>query len=336
MSPSSMDEIKSKILKFSLADCEHGNQGYNRVLLQLFGLIGHGKSSLVNSCKFVLEDKEYEMYAGAVGSHVTVTLHRTAYPLTNTITIVDNRGCSSMDTYETAEVYAQLGNFLPLNEEVVWPEGFVGMMRTLENSVMDPNYSDLIVPVFVYSVRSGAPNESKEHIKGFLRNCKDMTGIFPIIVLTHKTSGDFYEVEKTFRLMGAEQVIKLENYTAEDHLPTLGKHSDVLNFLSDTLENVNFQMKKVRNPKQEMIKHKIFVLKFIHDGEIAKKMEESEKEKNTSEKAKTSMRGKFKLLDVASNGVKFFFLFNLLFLIFNIGTKMNTRDHSDYCDSETF
>ncbi|KAM4632185.1 uncharacterized protein O3C94_018715 isoform 2-T2 [Discoglossus pictus] len=269
MSPSSMDEIKSKILKFSLADCEHGNQGYNRVLLQLFGLIGHGKSSLVNSCKFVLEDKEYEMYAGAVGSHVTVTLHRTAYPLTNTITIVDNRGCSSMDTYETAEVYAQLG-------------------------------------------------------------------IFPIIVLTHKTSGDFYEVEKTFRLMGAEQVIKLENYTAEDHLPTLGKHSDVLNFLSDTLENVNFQMKKVRNPKQEMIKHKIFVLKFIHDGEIAKKMEESEKEKNTSEKAKTSMRGKFKLLDVASNGVKFFFLFNLLFLIFNIGTKMNTRDHSDYCDSETF
>ncbi|KAM4632190.1 uncharacterized protein O3C94_018721 [Discoglossus pictus] len=287
-SQQSMNETRQKIFKFSLADCEHGNQGYNRVLLQLFGLMGHGKSSLVNSCKFVLEHKEYETYAGAVGSHVTVTLNRAAYPLTSTITIVDNRGCSSMDCFEMAKVYAQLGNFLPLNEEVVWPSRFEDMVRTLENSDMDPNYTDLIVPVFVYSVVSGPPKESKEEIRSFLRNCRDVTGIFPIIVLTHKTSGDFYEVEKTFRLMGAEQVIKLENYTAEDHRPTLGRHLDVLHFLSNSLENVKFRMTEIINPKKERVQRKTFLLKFIHDGENAKKMEQFEKDRLAHEKAKES------------------------------------------------
>ncbi|KAM4632191.1 uncharacterized protein O3C94_018722 [Discoglossus pictus] len=288
-SQQSMNETRQKILKFSLADCEHGNQGYNRVLLQLFGLMGHGKSSLVNSCKFVLEDKEYETYAGAVGSHETVTLNRAAYPLTSTITIVDNRGCSSMDCFEMANVYAQLGNFLPLNEEVVWPGRFEDMVRTLGNSDMDPNYTDLIVPVFVYSVGNGTPKESKEEIRRFLRNCRDVTGIYPIIVLTHKTSWDFYEVEKTFRLMGAEQVMKLENYTAEDHRPTLGRHLDVLHFLSVALENVKFRMTEIINPKQERYKRKVFLLKFIHDGENAKKIDrlshENAKESNANNSA---------------------------------------------------
>ncbi|KAM4632421.1 uncharacterized protein O3C94_018924 [Discoglossus pictus] len=283
----SVHQMKQKILKFSLADCEHGNQGYNRVLLQLFGLMGHGKSSLVNSCKFALEDKEYKMYAQAIGSHETVTLNRTAYSLTSTITIVDNRGCSSMGSFEMANVYAQLGNFLPLNKEVVWPEGFEDIVRTLEYSDMDPNYTDLVVPVFVYSIGNCAP-ESEEVLRSFLRNCRDLTGIFPIIVLTHKTSGDVFKVEKTFRLMGAEQVTKLENYTAEDHRPTRGRHLDVLDFLSNTLENVKFRMTEIINPRQERVNNKTFLLTLIHNEEAAKEMIEFDKKRIAREKAKES------------------------------------------------
>ncbi|OCT64734.1 hypothetical protein XELAEV_18045831mg [Xenopus laevis] len=86
-----VDHVRDYIQRFSLDNCALGNQGYNRVLLQLFGYMGHGKSSLINSCKYVLDDGEYRIHANALASHTSVTFNRTAYPLTDTITIVDNK-----------------------------------------------------------------------------------------------------------------------------------------------------------------------------------------------------------------------------------------------------
>ncbi|CAI9545468.1 unnamed protein product [Staurois parvus] len=50
-----------------------------------------------------------------------------------------------------------------------------------------------------------------------------MTGIVPIIVLTFKTSADYMEIEKQCRLMGAETVIAIENYTRDSYIKTLEK-----------------------------------------------------------------------------------------------------------------
>ncbi|CAI9542019.1 unnamed protein product [Staurois parvus] len=63
-----------------------------------------------------------------------------------------------------------------------------------------------------------------QDVKHFLENCIKMTGIVPIIVLTFKTAGDYMETEKKFRLMGAETVIAIENYTRESHKKTLRKN----------------------------------------------------------------------------------------------------------------
>ncbi|KAM4632420.1 uncharacterized protein O3C94_018923 [Discoglossus pictus] len=269
-----MDEIKKYICNFSLDKCAHGNQGYNRVLLQLFGYMGHGKSSLINSCKYVIRDGEYKVYAKTATAGSSVTKSRTSYKLTGTITLVDNRGCATMNSFETGEVYAQLGNFLPLDQPVVWTKGFDDMMTRLENSEMDPNFTDFIVPIFVYSCKKAMAEEEKEEIKNFLFNCRKMTGFYPIIVLTHKTSGDFYEMEKAFRLMGAEQVMKIDNYTAEDHLKSRGKHSEILKLLYNVLEDVNFRMREIRNPIKERIERKKFLLKFAHDQDIARRQQQ--------------------------------------------------------------
>ncbi|KAM4632201.1 uncharacterized protein O3C94_018730 [Discoglossus pictus] len=260
-----IDKIQNYICNFSLDKCTHGSQGYNRVLLQLFGYMGHGKSSLINSCKYVIEDGEYIVYAKTADAGSSATLSRTSYNLTETITLVDNRGCATMNSFETGEVYAQLGNFLPLDQPVVWTKGFVDMMTRLENSEMDPNFTDFIVPIFVYSCKKAMADEEKKELKGFLWNCRKMAGVFPIIVLTHKTSGDFYEMEKTFRRMGAEQVMKIDNYTAEDHLKSRGKHTEILKLLYNVLEDVNFRMRAIRNPRMERIERKMFLLKFAHD-----------------------------------------------------------------------
>ncbi|KAG8542524.1 hypothetical protein GDO81_026568 [Engystomops pustulosus] len=83
--------------------------GYKRILIQLFGLMGHGKSSLINSCIYTLGDKEYEMKVEASGSDGSHTTERITYQLTECITMVDNRGFQYMADNEFGQVYAQLG-----------------------------------------------------------------------------------------------------------------------------------------------------------------------------------------------------------------------------------
>ncbi|OCT55381.1 hypothetical protein XELAEV_18002642mg [Xenopus laevis] len=106
-------ELTHYIKNFKLEDFSSRNQGYDRVLLQLFGYLGHGKSSFINTCKYVLEDGEYQNYTNAKkpqeGGDQGDTTERVTYPLTDIMTLVDNRGCNKMNNYETAEFLAQLG-----------------------------------------------------------------------------------------------------------------------------------------------------------------------------------------------------------------------------------
>ncbi|XP_053326560.1 uncharacterized protein LOC128501188 isoform X2 [Spea bombifrons] len=151
-------------------------QGYNRVLLQLFGYLGHGKSSFINSCKFVL-DGEYKIIAEAGIKDGGLTMERKSYRVTDSITLVDNRGFGFMNDFEKIEIYAQLGNFLPLDETVVWREDFGEIMGRIEDADMDPNYSDYTVPVFIYSVQKMIHTEEESEVKRFLKACQEMTGL---------------------------------------------------------------------------------------------------------------------------------------------------------------
>ncbi|CAI9545467.1 unnamed protein product [Staurois parvus] len=59
-------DLTANIMNFSLDEGDLGSQGYTRVLLQLFGYTGHGKSAFINSCKYVLEKGEiFKEYAEA-------------------------------------------------------------------------------------------------------------------------------------------------------------------------------------------------------------------------------------------------------------------------------
>ncbi|CAH2308200.1 Hypothetical predicted protein [Pelobates cultripes] len=110
-----MDDIprlRRNIQSFDFHHCSLGSQGFNRVLLQLFGFAGHGKSSFINSCKYVWDDGEFCNIAKAGRDDGARTTERISYELTKTITLVDNRGCSKMDDYEKGEIFAQLGGSL--------------------------------------------------------------------------------------------------------------------------------------------------------------------------------------------------------------------------------
>ncbi|XP_053550346.1 chromatin assembly factor 1 subunit A-B-like [Bombina bombina] len=264
-----INKMKSFIMNFSLNDCKpHGNQGYKRVLLQLFGYLGHGKSSFINTCKYVLEEGAYKIYSDVGSSDGGKTTKRISYPLTSNITLVDNRGCAMMSDQETGEIYAQLSNLLPLDQEVQWQRGYMGIMTRMVEADKNANYSDFIVPIFVYSVKKGISDEELPEIKKLIKNAWDLTGIIPIVVLTFKNQGNVTDVEAKFNNIGIDYIFKLENFTINENNKDADRCEEVLMFLSEILKDVEFHMRDTRNCKKERAERKKFVLGFAHDTEV--------------------------------------------------------------------
>ncbi|XP_072273159.1 uncharacterized protein [Pyxicephalus adspersus] len=263
-------ELKRNIESFSLDGGCKGNQGYKRVLLQLFGYMGHGKSTFINSCKYILSNGgafiEFAKAAGYEIDNGSFTLVRKDYELTSNITMVDNRGLRAITDFERVEIYGQLGNFYPLNERVEWNKNFDEVMSIIEESEMDQNCTDFLVPIFIHSSKFILTEPEGKAVKEFLTNCFKMTGIFPIIVITHKRSGNYAECENTFRLMGAEVVISIENYTKENHQQTLENTTNILKVIDSALKNVKFCLDQPRNPKKERKERKTFLYNDIHQA----------------------------------------------------------------------
>ncbi|XP_069591208.1 uncharacterized protein [Ranitomeya imitator] len=264
----SVDEMLKYIHDFSLDGGVHGNQGYQRVLLQLFGLIGSGKSLLINSCKYVLEGGEYVMHASN-----EPTGGRKTYQLTPNITIADNRPMRDIFPKELPTVYAQLGSFLPLDEMVEKLREYEDLVEKVEETDLAPNSTDLIVPVMVHCGGLQIEEDATE-IRSFLRGCRTMTGISPIIIITHKNNPCAEEIERRFRLAGAEQVVLVENYTKKDHLRTLGKDSAILTFLYHALQDVTFRMSERHHVVRERAERKKFLIKYMHHMVLDREIEE--------------------------------------------------------------
>ncbi|XP_072273147.1 uncharacterized protein [Pyxicephalus adspersus] len=266
-----MDELKQVINNFSFDRCKQGNQGFNRILIQLFGMLGHGKSSFINTCMYVWEDGEYlnwakadEEYNGHFGG---LTLERIPHKLTENIMLVDNRGLAVMDGYETGEIFAQLGNLLPLGKEVEWNHEFKLVEKTVQSEKLI-KYSDFIVPVFVHSVKETFTAEKISDLKKVFHTARGLTGVYPIVVLTHRTFGNLTSVESTFKDMGIERIFSFENYTQEDHFKTRCRHEEVLKFLQEVIKDAQFRVEhQTRDPVIEMQERKQFVIKYVHEQE---------------------------------------------------------------------
>ncbi|XP_063791168.1 uncharacterized protein LOC134945659 isoform X1 [Pseudophryne corroboree] len=260
-----VDVMRPYVQEFRLDNCARGNQGYNRVLLQLFGYTGHGKSSFINSCKYVVDDGLYQEYAKVAGSEdKPETMKRNSYKLTENITLVDNRGCATMNKYETGAIYAQLGNFLPLDTEVKWNHNFEDMLKITLDSESQDTDSDFIVPVFIYSADKGMTDNEMDELKDFLEKARDITGLFPTVVLTRKLSRNLPLVQDKFRKLGVENMFSIENYTAEDHRKTRRKHEDIAKCLYEIIKDVEFKLKEERNPAAEKRKRREIICVFAH------------------------------------------------------------------------
>ncbi|KAM5152259.1 uncharacterized protein ACMZJ9_010464 [Mantella aurantiaca] len=282
-------KMRKYLQDFSLDNCERGNQGYRRVLIQLCGLSGHGKSSFINSCKYVMDNAPFRVYATVAPSQgIPETMIRNSYQLTETITLVDNRGCIKLNKDETGEIYVQLGNFLPLDTKVEWHTGYTETITKILESERDNRYADFIVPVFIYNSEHRMHPGFFSELKEVLLKAKNITGIFPTVVLTHETSELLPENQENFRRMGANNIFSVENYTEENAVKVRKKHETLLKCLCEIIKDVEFRMEEKRDPLEESIARKKILHTFLLEREIERaKEEEALKRAKEEEPVKT-------------------------------------------------
>ncbi|XP_073505082.1 uncharacterized protein [Phyllobates terribilis] len=261
------EERRRKIREFTFDKCKRGNQGFQRILLQLFGYLGHGKSSFINTAMCVWSNSDYKNHANAAGADEGHTTERLTYLLTENIVLVDNRGCSKMNTYETGEIFAQLANLLPLDKSVDWSKGFELVNRIVE---AEPHVkaSDFTIPILVYSVKNSPTPELKNELKDILDTATKLTKVVPTVILTHKNHANYTEIENMFRDIGVETIFSIENYTDKNQKRKKETHEAVMEFLYEVISDAQFRVNYPRDADQELIDRKLLVLNYVHQREI--------------------------------------------------------------------
>lgn len=103
-------------------------------------------------------------------------------------------------------------------------------------------------------------------------------GVYPIVVLTYKSSAKTNHVIRKFKTLGVERIFALENYSLEDHRKSASKHEEVLSFLYEVIKDVEFQVSQPRDPEEEMTERKTFVLRYIHHNDLKIQFQRTEME----------------------------------------------------------
>lgn len=222
----------------------HGH-GFRRVCLQLFGPQSHGKSSLINSCLSVVNMLPFSNEAGAGTSSGSFTTVRKEYKLTDTVYIIDNRGLNKMTEDERLEFSAQLRN-LRSSSKVDWEFELERTVNQLEDRCNNQSM-DFIVPVLVYSMDRTFSRSAANDISPFVRDAFEITGIFPIVVLTKHENKNTSEAVRIIEELGPQHIFILDNYTTSKSAQSLSTDSKLLKFLHTCLQEADRGIHKKQN-----------------------------------------------------------------------------------------
>ncbi|KAM8962445.1 uncharacterized protein RCH25_037989 [Pelodytes ibericus] len=284
--------LKTSVKKFCFKKSRFGSQGFSRLLIQVFGPAGHGKSSFINTCKYVWDDGPFNNIAQSSSDDGGHTMVRISYPLTKKITLVDNRGYKNMDFEEAGEIFAQLGNLLPIDQPVDWNDRY-RLDQRIRISQCLVKFSDFIVPVFIHSATKHIDSREIRDYRAWLTMARDITGVFPIVVITHKTQKALEEQKLIFRNIGVERIFAIENYTFRNHIRTRGRDAEVLMFLNEVIRDVQFRLSQKRNPEREMMERKEKIFTYIRQCEKQKervKQAVEEREERHLERLRIKLR----------------------------------------------
>ncbi|XP_063285623.1 uncharacterized protein LOC134571352 [Pelobates fuscus] len=271
-------EIRKRLSEYTPGSTQNlQGHGYSRVCVQLFGMTGHGKSSLINSCLCVAKDVKYRNVANSSIANTATTMMRNEFKLNNAVYMTDNRGITKLTEEELFEISAQFCQ-LRTTGEVMWKDG---SKRNNEALIKTPKIQEIIVPVFVYSAEYPSAPQTFEQYEAFIREAYNMTDLFPIIVLTKCKQINTKELEYKFRQLGANHVVRIENYTTTNNQRNPEIDTNILKFLEICLEEADqaIDLKLGRDPQQEWSNKVSRLNNMIKEAEERKQKQEKEDEK---------------------------------------------------------
>ncbi|XP_053550372.1 uncharacterized protein LOC128641839 [Bombina bombina] len=215
---------------------------FQRIILQLYGLFGHGKTSLINLCLSVVRNKPYEDLAGSGWTDGLVIKERREHWLTNTVIITDNRGFIKIDDEEITEASAQLASLRILEEGVIWnrsTEEKLDLMLAKYNT----SPTDFIVPVIVHRGTTNMSEEHSNNMRKFISRAFDVTSIFPIVLIM-EAGESLDKISNTFSLLGVSHVCSLQNFSTEKPERTPETDAEIMNFLTVCINEADRGLRK--------------------------------------------------------------------------------------------
>ncbi|XP_060706421.1 uncharacterized protein LOC132832445 [Hemiscyllium ocellatum] len=186
-----------------------------KLSIRLFGRMGHGKSTFINNCLCVINDTEYRNEAAEGDPQGSFTVELKRYRLSDYVEIVDNIGGKSYSSNEIYEFCTQLDGYRKVGKQVGsggWGSYFWDCMTSRDADWQNMMY----IPIIIY--RGDFPSFEKEKpmIKPLIDNARNITGIWPIIVVTHATEIGNFNVKAIFQSLHCPDVFLLNNYYCKD------------------------------------------------------------------------------------------------------------------------
>ncbi|CAJ0934185.1 unnamed protein product [Ranitomeya imitator] len=226
------------------------NNGIQRVLLQVFGMLGQGKSSLINSCLCVMKGGGYNNTAPSGSNHGGMTIERKEFELTNHLVMIDNRGFNKLNPTEVLEMSAQFRHLRELGE-VTWTGISIREAYRVYKEEQRREPTDLVVPVFVHSCET----VWDENAEKLLAEVYSITGIHPIIVITHSSSKNCGEFIEKLKKLKSTHFITLENYTEKNPKPNPETDGKIVEFLQTCIKEAESRIKKMseEDPSQRIV-----------------------------------------------------------------------------------
>ncbi|XP_043942199.1 CD276 antigen-like [Protopterus annectens] len=165
-----------------------------QITIKVIGLISHGAPSLINSCYNVYKNKKIMINVAKCGENLN--RHRffqRPIPLTKSIAMIRERPMMAGD-----------GHFWSKNKGVY--------MQQWKQNMED----EMLVFIFVVRGDEAITAVMKNEMLHLLSDIKELTGNYPIAVVTRKSLGNLKQATSVLQEIGIEQLFEVDNYRITD------------------------------------------------------------------------------------------------------------------------
>ncbi|XP_072175651.1 uncharacterized protein [Diadema setosum] len=222
------EKLREKIRNYKPGSARQFNLGNLKLVnINLFGQTSAGKSAFINSLFFALKGGIFDKVADEKTVETTKgvqTRLRNHHPLTDYITVQDNRGMNHFNLHELNRIKDEINGCRSMDTE---------------HKIVKDKSEECHAAILIYHKMELCEREANEFINQFFKEVEKIHASSPLLVITHR---DEYQNPEAVVLSvkhfvgDAKKIFLVENYREESHEEDVEKDIQLLQFLWTTLK----------------------------------------------------------------------------------------------------